>query len=419
MAITNIIYSRDDDAHDHIDSDTPRSGIATPQPDLSDKRLPGIMSYFGQVGSGSSKSPSSVPLETPALGSESEDPIPSHHREETRDMIWPSAHTSSERAGNANHNHDDPPSPSFRDEQEEISYISSPEKDHDIHSYPTPPLSNSPSMHRLKLNRSTSEDERASARKQAKRFPFSAHRKSRSDSLPLSVRRASVLNPLSSIVTHSNVHAADFSKPSEHTTKSTPTHSRLNSEFHDSPSYERLKKLTDDASRKKSIPATPTRALSSTTAKSDNSGGDPNSQSSNGHGSKLRSEAVATPPSLDTSNTSTNTPKGKLTVKIVEARGLRRCRDPYVVAVFQRNELVSKGPLPEPQDDHEDATSGSMGIPMGGVPISRSGSDSGRPMAIPMKSRQSSNTSFSGERDFKLNGRSSITNAKWDTEAVL
>jgi len=33
--------------------ETPRSGVATPQPDLHDKRLPGIMSYFNQVRSSS------------------------------------------------------------------------------------------------------------------------------------------------------------------------------------------------------------------------------------------------------------------------------------------------------------------------------------------------------------------------------
>ena len=73
----------EDDGNDHIDSDTPRSGVATPQPDPSDKRLPGIMhSFFGQVGSGSSKRPNSEPLETPALRNEAEDPPPFHHREE-------------------------------------------------------------------------------------------------------------------------------------------------------------------------------------------------------------------------------------------------------------------------------------------------------------------------------------------------
>ena len=159
--------------------------------------------------------------------------------------------------------------------------------------------------------------------------------------------------------------------------------------------------------------------MSSTTAKSDTSGGEPAaSHTSNGQASKASkaAEVIPTPPTLEASS---STPKGKLTVKIAEARGIRRSRDPYVVAVFQRNELVSKGPLPVPQEDNEEATSGSMGIPMGGIPISRSGSNSGQPMAIPMKSRQSSNTSFSGERDFKLNGRQSMTNPKWDTEAVL
>jgi protein-serine/threonine kinase len=103
-------------------------------------------------------------------------------------------------------------------------------------------------------------------------------------------------------------------------------------------------------------------------------------------------------------------------VKIAEARGLRKSRDPYVVAVFQRNELVSKGPLPEVE---EDGDQGATSSPMGGIPIMRSGSDSGRPMAIPMKSRQSSNTSLSDYRDFKIKGRRSMTNPKWDTEAVL
>ena len=108
-------------------------------------------------------------------------------------------------------------------------------------------------------------------------------------------------------------------------------------------------------------------------------------------------------------------PKGKLTVKINEARGLRKSLDPYVVAVFQRNELVSKGPQSEEGDEDE----GNSHSPMGGIPIMRTGSDSGRPMAIPMKSRQSSNTSLSDYRDFKNKGRKMFTNPKWDSEAVL
>lgn len=417
MAITNILHSRDDDAHDHIDSDTPRSGIATPQPDPSDKRLPGIVSYFAQVGTGSS-SPGSVPLETPALDAEPEHPVLVHRPREDKYSYWSTKGPVSGSEGEISQSTENPPTPSLGEEQEQTSYITSPEKSHALHSYPTPPLSNSPSMQKLRLNRSNSEVNQATT-KRGKRPGAPSHRKSHSDSLPLSVRRASLMNPLSSIVTHSHVHAAHFSQPSEITSKR-PAYSRLSSEFHDSPSYERLKKLTDDASSKKSIPPTPTRALSTTTAKSDNSGGDSSGHHSNGNSSKLRSEAVPTPPTLDTTGAASGL-KGRLTVKIIEARGLRRCRDPYVVAVFQRNELVSKGPLPESYDDLDDIpSSGPMGIPMGGVPISRSGSDSGRPMAIPMKSRQSSNTSFSGgDRDYnKLSGRAAITNAKWDTEAV-
>ena len=247
--------------------------------------------------------------------------------------------------------------------------------------------------------------------------PSFAHRRSISEAIPSSARRSSLMNPLSSIVTASNVHAAHFSNPSDRypdTTPSTPIHSRINSEFQESPSYERLKKLTDDAPRKKSIPPTPTRALSHTTVKSDASNG---SETHNGQNGKAHAvDSTLSQASSGTSGAPVVAPKGKLTVKINEARGLRRSRDPYVVAVFQRNELVSRGPRDDGEGDNEDSTNIN---PMGGIPIMRSGSDTGRPMAIPMKSRQSSNTSLSDYRDFKVKGRRSFTNPKWDTEAVL
>ncbi|KAL2261612.1 hypothetical protein VTK26DRAFT_3787 [Humicola hyalothermophila] len=108
--------------------------------------------------------------------------------------------------------------------------------------------------------------------------------------------------------------------------------------------------------------------------------------------------------------------KGKLTIKVSEARGLRRCRDPYVVVVFQRSELISAGPRPAEDDD--DAAIAA--VSMGGVPIQRQGSDSGRPMAIPMRSRQSSNTSISDFNTFRnRNSRRSFTNPKWDAEAIF
>ena len=169
-----------------------------------------------------------------------------------------------------------------------------------------------------------------------------------------------------------------------------------------------LKKLT--VGDEKSHPSTPTRALSNNTSDSDHGHDLVHKKPSN------LSESKSSSPEL--SGAPVRPPRGKLTVKIAEARGLRRSKDPYVVAVFQRNELVSKGPRSEDTDDDEDEATMS---PSGGIPISRQGSDSGRPMAIPMKSRQSSNTSNSDHRDFslKLKGRRSLTNPKWDTEAVL
>ena len=410
-------HSRDDDAHDHIDSDTPRSGVATPQPDPSDKRLPGIMhSYFGQVGTGSSKRSNSGPLDTPALGSEAQNPRPFHRRGEEmggEDELLPVASDSNNETELACNIKSEVASSVHVHERTELPQVPKPLRS-GLHSYPTPPVSQPPSLHKLKLSDESSEDDDVGARKPA--ISFSAHRQSISESFLSSARRASLMNPLSSVVTASHVHATHFSNPSgpyPATTPSTPTHSRLNSAFHDSPSYERLKRLTSDAPRKKSIPPTPTRALSNHTVKSDASGGSEPAPGQNGK--IIAPDVTPAPTSVGLAVAPAPAPKGKLTVKITEARGLRKSRDPYVVAVFQRNELVSKGPLPEDEDEKEDLA----GIPMGGIPIMRTGSDSGRPMAIPMKSRQSSNTSLSDYRDFKVKGRRSFTNPKWDTEAVL
>ena len=408
----------EDDGNDHIDSDTPRSGVATPQPDPSDKRLPGIMHSFFQVGLGSSPSPNSEPLESPAIGIEKEDPTPIHHREEMAgDYVLLSVAPDSKNDTTSERYHEDGVTLlSHPHERQELLQAHEKPRTGGLHSYPTPPASQTPSVHNLTLSEGSSEVDSASARKGATTYP-TAHRKSISESFPSSARRLSFMNPLSSIVTASNVHASHFSNPSDHypaTTPSTPIHSRINSDFNESPSIERLKKLTDDALRKKSIPPTPTRALSHTTVKSDASNG---SDPPTGQNGKFHfAEAISSHISAGSTGAPVTAPKGKLTVKINEARGLRKSRDPYVVAVFQRNELVSRGPRDEEEEENEEPTTST---PMGGIPIMRSGSDSGRPMAIPMKSRQSSNTSLSDYRDFKIKGRKSFTHPKWDTEAVL
>lgn len=110
--------------------------------------------------------------------------------------------------------------------------------------------------------------------------------------------------------------------------------------------------------------------------------------------------------------------KGKLTIKITEAKGLRKCRDPYVVVVFQRSELISGGPRP---GEEEEDTPVSAAVPIRSTLMQRQSSDSGRPpMAIPMRSRQSSNTSITDYTQFRTrNSRRSFTNPKWDAEAVF
>ncbi|TAQ86245.1 hypothetical protein B7494_g5411 [Chlorociboria aeruginascens] len=415
MTCADGLRSRDDDGNDHIDSDTPRSGIATPQPDPSDKRLPGIMhSYFGQVGFTSSPtSPDLGGVESPSLGPEVETHAPFHCREQMQGNRVLLSIAPESRIG----------TPGDLSENEKVLPLSPHESEGlppseqartcTLHPYPTPPVSHPPSLHKLKLSDASLEnDSSPAAQSRASSF---AHRKSISESIPQSARNGSFVIPLSNIVTTSNVHASHFSSPIDRysaTTPNTPIHSRLSSNFFpESPSYERLKKLTDDA--KKSIPPTPTRALSNQTQRSDNSAG---SESANGHSSLKPSTCEpTTAPTPTLAGATVTAPKGKLTVKIAEARGLRKSKDPYVVAVFQRNELVSKGPHTDAEDESEDITSS----PMGGIPIMRTGSDSGRPMAIPMRSRQSSNTSLSDYRDFKIKARRSMTNPKWDTEAVF
>jgi protein-serine/threonine kinase len=117
--------------------------------------------------------------------------------------------------------------------------------------------------------------------------------------------------------------------------------------------------------------------------------------------------------SLESSRAPTPPTKGKLNLKITQARDLRTTRDSYVIATFQHNVLVSKGPLLEDQNDVEN----SMISP--GIPITTAGNGPGLPMAIPMKSQQSFNDSPWVYWNAKAKGCRLSTNPKWDTEVIL
>jgi serine/threonine protein kinase SCH9 len=99
-------------------------------------------------------------------------------------------------------------------------------------------------------------------------------------------------------------------------------------------------------------------------------------------------------------------PKGKLAVVISEGRDLRASTDPYCVIQFQWAEYISDGPK------HDD-TKGRRG-PM---QMRRTESEMQRPMAIPMKSRQSSNSGHSS--DARDDTFEETTNPTWEHEAEL
>ena len=97
--------------------------------------------------------------------------------------------------------------------------------------------------------------------------------------------------------------------------------------------------------------------------------------------------------------------KGKLHVKISEARGMRPAYDPYVICVFEWNEFVSSGP-----QDEEEAALERRRIRKELEPPDGSG-----PMAIPMKSANSSG-SLTELREHK---EKAVTDPHWNLEAAL
>lgn len=106
-------------------------------------------------------------------------------------------------------------------------------------------------------------------------------------------------------------------------------------------------------------------------------------------------------------------PKGKLSVSISEGRSLRPSVDPYVVCQFQWAEYISEGPRNESTKRGLDLSRNAAGLAM-----KRTESDMGRPMAIPMRSRQSSNSGTSS--DPRENGSlKEVTNPKWEHDAIL
>jgi hypothetical protein len=101
-------------------------------------------------------------------------------------------------------------------------------------------------------------------------------------------------------------------------------------------------------------------------------------------------------------------PKGKLAVTISEGRDLRPSTDPYCVFQFQWAEYISDGPK------YDESKGRSTPVQMRRT---ESEMQMHKPMAIPMRSRQSSNSGHSS--DAREESHEDVTNPTWEHEAVL
>lgn len=416
----------------------PRSGIATPQPDLQDKRLPGIMSYFtGQVRPASlqrlwsgtfSATTKAEAAPSDQMASQQEKPGQEREIEHEQHLNSPpSSHLPVSPPETASRSSSEDQGPPLLP-HEKVG-TSSEEKpsgsvNAEFHPYPTPPTSSRSSLRGAKVGENGGDVTHKRAGSAAV-TPPPPRQTSISELTSMGGRRPSQLVPLTStVVTESNVHARHFSTPGvcrATTSQDSPLHEHFTPVkeeigLEDGASVRELKKLTSDAATK-SDRSTPTRSPSSTQPVSRHDGQD--EQKTDEESSSATGTVSPSAESTATAATEAPAVKGKLTIKISEARGLKRCRSPYVIAVFQRSELISGGPRLDDDDDDDDESAGSTAA-TGGVPIQRQASDSGRPITIPMRSRHSSSNSVSEHNGSRTRKHiTTFTNPKWDAEAVL
>lgn len=437
------------DAQDHIGSSgsTP-SGIATPQPDLCDKRQPGIMhSYFAQVRLGfgsksssiSQRSPASTSNPTPALAAPASVPVGGNKTntqprrgEEGEDTSDTSSCSGSIVMVERDQVSDlPPPDPSGvgseGPEHEESSRPPNPSL------LPTPPPSSACSL--LEKEKEVAENGApatgngvGSICRVLKNYILS------NNSTPALESRRHTSHPVSSVSTVSCPASQISFKPSlppslagsislendppfpnhdaHHVSKSTGNMSKLTENAALGPCAKNTPPLTPRAMSNENQPHTEKRsALSSSSSPAPN-----NQRSDSGNEKRSRTSKEASPSQSSASDgPPVGSLKGKLSVQISEGRGLRPSHDPYVVCVFEWNEYISKG-ASEESEGADDGGKG-KGETLGSVPIRRTDSDSGRPVAIPMKSRQSSNNSQMDNHDQR--NSTQVTDPQWNHEAVL
>jgi protein-serine/threonine kinase len=422
----------EEDAQDQIigSSGSTPTGVTTPQPDPADKRLPSIMHYFSQVGNpafplSSFKARSSASL-TPAAV----DGVQASFRGDSHDNKTTSGDASPISGTNTPAEHERPldatvparPCGEKPDKEEPLENVNP-------SSLPTPPYSSSCSLSQKEAgdveNETPGTDKNVVSIYSALKSYLSSSSSSASSNAPdAPSSRRPTSHPVSS-VSDDPVLASHFSNPSlpdASDLPSPPAVPLLDHEkpYHISKSSENLAKLTESAahaSRFKNTPPLTPRAMSSENASSANGSTSappgppkprqslPTSAPSEELASKLN-EVFPSAEEADQEGPTLASLKGKLSVKIDQARGLRPSIDPYVVCVFEWNEYISKGAqsgehTPDGKRSRKEWLE----------------NDTRRPMAIPMKSRQSSHNSQLDPVD--PTGKTPVTDPQWNHEAVL
>ena len=405
-----------DSMQDQIGSDSQiPSGVQTPQPDLSDKRLPGIMhSYFGQVGSPSSNS--SSPQKAPALKTPFADTgVENYPTERDRNNPRRSSSASSGSMVMVEKHQTNTMTPPMQPGDPEPILVHKPNGTDESRLPPTPVSATSSLLQRESVNARNGKNffgGGISSVTQALRnlvLPPS--------STSVKARRHQSL-PVSSTNTKS-VSAAHISNPS--TSVHIPRPESPNVPDPSSPDKHRVPVSTDkestltsnaaSVSREKSTPPLSPRALSYE--------GRPEKRSPLSSSSSTKHEVKSEPDEkseVKSEGLPTGTARGKLAVKIAEARNIRPCYDPYVVCVFEWNEYISEGPKHDAMDVDGDEKPRHRET-LSSQPMRRTESDMGKPVAIPMRSRQSSRNGLSETHEDRPSMK--INDPQWDHEAML
>jgi hypothetical protein len=377
MPSANFIVSRNrvaDDDHDHnIDStsSTP-PGAVTPKPDFTDKRFPGIIhSCVGQVGTFLRILPPASILQKSFCNVSAKSPIPQISTMTTLPLTPPlSIHSGNNEA-----------------------HLSETARDL-MPAVLSPPLS---VPERLKSDKS-----RVRSNGSTSSFDFCletlAQNPERQPSKTRSSKSSSGYNPTTStpnsgVVAYTSALATLVSKSLgiSSNKSSSSSISSLSRNLSQSDAAIERQKLTGGVVSPLNIQNTPPQTPR-TRSQEDN------------NGSGMSSPSRETPKSIPTDGTTVGPVLGKLTVTISEGRGLRPSLDPYVVCEFQLSQDISESPVSGQGD----------GSAAPNIAIKPSSADRRRPMAIPMKSRQSSSSGRDSNKQ-----QSEITNPRWNHKAVL